>query len=48
MKYFHVSTVMVEGLIFCTEIEINTSSVKKSGEDKIGTIFKKRDIYATF
>ena len=41
MKYFRVSLVTVKMSFFCSEIEtkINTSSVKGSSEDEIGTIF---------
>ena len=50
MKYFRVSLVMVKSLFFCSEIEtkINTSFVKGGGEDEIGTIFLKSDIYDPF
>ena len=36
--------------LFFLEIEtnINTSSVKRSGEEKIETIFLKSDVYAAF
>ena len=36
--------------LFCSEIEtkINTSSVNGSGEEEIGTFFKKNDIYDQF
>ena len=50
MEYFRVSLVTVKSLIFCSEIEtkINASSVKGSGEDEIGKMFLKSDIYDQF
>ena len=40
----------LKAYFFCSEIEtkINTSSVKRSGEDEIGTIFLRSDIYDAF
>ena len=40
MKYFRVS--------LCLETNITTSILKGSGEDEIGTIFWKSDIYDQF
>ena len=50
MKYFRVSLVTVKSLTLCSEFEtkINTSSVKRSGEDEIGSIILKSDIYDAF
>ena len=50
MEYFHVWLVTVKSLIFCFEIKekINTSSVKRSGKNEIGTIFLKSAIYDAF
>ena len=50
MKYSHVLLVMVKALFSCSEIEtnINTSSVKGSGKDEIGTNFLNSDIYDQF
>ena len=35
-------------LIFCSEIETMINTVKRRGEDEIGTIFLKSDIYIVF
>ena len=50
MKYFRVCLVTAKGLLFCSEIEakINASSVKRSGEEEIGTDFLNSDIYDQF
>ena len=50
MKCFRVSLVAAKSLFFCSEIEtkLNTSSVKRSSEDDIGTIILKCDIYEVF
>ena len=50
MKYFCVSLVTVKSLIsmFGNWDKDNTSSVKQSGKDEIGTIILKSDIYDAF
>ena len=47
MKYFHASLVTVKSF-FETKTKINPNSVKRSGEDEIGTTFLKSDIYDAF
>ena len=49
MKYFLASLVAVKSLIFMEiEAKININSVKRSGEDEIGTIILETDIYDAF
>ena len=49
MEYFRVSLVAVKSLFFSSEIETKiNSSGKGSGEDEIGTVFLKSDIYDPF